>query len=100
MLKPGQAAGGSGNLFNNPMNQSILRKSSVAKRPGPQLTEEQKRDLELHLLREGDFRRLLTDEALQRRYDERLNTAGQLVKAVKHSVYEADKRMNNADKDR
>ena len=82
------------------MNQSILRKSSVAKGPGPQLTEEQKRDLELHLLREGDFRRLLTDEVLQRRYDERLNTAGQLVKAVKHSVYEADKRMNHADKER
>lgn len=34
MLKPGQG-GGSNNLFNNPMNQSILRKSSVAKRPGP-----------------------------------------------------------------
>ncbi len=82
------------------MNQSILRKSSVPKRPGPQLTEEQKRDLDRHLLREGDFRRLLTDEDLQRRYDERLNKAGYLVKAVKHSVYEADKRLNNADKDK
>jgi hypothetical protein len=88
---------GSGNLFNNPMNQSILRKSSVPKRPGPHLTEEQKRDLERHHLREGDFRRLLTDTGSQLNYDERLNKASHLVKGVKYSVFEADRKMAHGD---
>ena len=38
MLKP--PVSGGANLFNSQMNQSILRKSSVPKRQGPQLSEE------------------------------------------------------------
>ena len=91
---------GSGNIFSNPMNQSILRKSSMPKRPGPHLTEEHKRDLERHHLREGDFRRLLTDADLQLKYDERLNKASKLVKGIKNSVFEADRKMAHGEKDR
>jgi hypothetical protein len=44
-------------------------------RPQKMLSEEEKREIERHELREGDFRRLLADPILARRYDKRLNKA-------------------------
>ena len=64
------------------------------------MSEEQKRELEKNHHREMDFRRLLSDVNLQAKYDERLNHASNLVKAIKYSVFEADKRLSVGERDR
>ncbi len=89
MFKPANAANlsmtsGGGSIMNS------MRRSSAPKRSS-QPPEQHRQELERHRLREGDFRRLLSEPEWALRYDQRLDRAERLVKQVKYSVYEADK---------
>jgi len=44
-------------------------------RPQKMLTDEERREIERFELREGDFRRLLADPIMAKRYDKRINKA-------------------------
>lgn len=68
-----------------------------ASRPHKMLSEEEKWEIEQFELREGDFRRLLADPILAVRYDKRLNKALSLIKQVKYSLFDADKKMQVSD---
>ena len=59
----------------------------------------QQKDLDANDLKEGAFRRLLTEKKLQTDYDNRLNQAQSLVKKAKYNLFEADKKLKMMDID-
>ena len=84
MLKPGVGGGIA--------HGSISGSLRMSKKP-------QQKDLDANDLKEGAFRRLLTEKKLQTDYDNRLNQAQSLVKKAKYNLFEADKKLKMMDID-
>lgn len=94
MLKPPQGGGGMNLVMSSGNNNTQLypggmkikrdqHSSAPPKQQQPQISEQQ-------IIQENAYRKLLQFDDLAKAYDKRLNAAGELVKKVKYSLYDAD----------